>query len=60
MTPKQRVIERFPKAVCLVTNEQNYWVISDPDYNRAKLLGEGDSFGAYRAAWANAAKKLKR
>jgi len=60
MTPKQKVVRRFPKAVCLVTNEQNYWVISDPSDNNAKLLGEGDSFEGYRGAWANAAKKLKR
>lgn len=59
MTPKQKVIKRFPKAVCLVTHEQNYWVISDPKDDHAKLLGDSDSFGGYRGAWANAAKKLK-
>jgi len=60
MTPKKKVLRRFPKAVCVVTHEQEYFVVADMSAPFPRMLGSGDSFEGYRGAWANAAKKLKR
>lgn len=55
MTPKQRVMKRFPKAACIEASGCTYAVFSCGVIDSAALLGLGHT---QREAWAAAAQKI--
>lgn len=55
LTPKQRVLKRWPKAVSWQTPLKKHWFISKPDW-AGKDIGYGRTANS---AWADAARRLK-
>lgn len=57
MTPKQRVLKRYPKACCWQSPVRKRWYISTPDW-AGKNLSDGGS-RTPNSAWANASARIK-